>query len=81
MPPARDKEKFAHDLGARHYIDSTRGDVAESLQKLGGAKVILATVTEADAMSATLGGLGYNGKFVVLGVPAKPIHVRPRGWC
>jgi D-arabinose 1-dehydrogenase-like Zn-dependent alcohol dehydrogenase len=44
-----DKEKFAHDLGARHYIDSTSADVGASLQKLGGARVILATVTDADA--------------------------------
>jgi D-arabinose 1-dehydrogenase-like Zn-dependent alcohol dehydrogenase len=70
-----DKEKFAHDLGARHYIDSTRGDVAESLRKLGGARVILATVTDADAMSAAVGGLGYRGEFVVLGVPGKPMQV------
>jgi D-arabinose 1-dehydrogenase-like Zn-dependent alcohol dehydrogenase len=70
-----DKEKFAHELGARHYIDSTAGDVAAALQKLGGAKVILATVTDADAMSAALGGLGYAGEFVIVGVPGKPIQV------
>jgi D-arabinose 1-dehydrogenase-like Zn-dependent alcohol dehydrogenase len=69
-----DKEKFAHDLGARHYIDSTAGDVAAALQKLGGAKVILATVTDADAMSAAFGGLGHAGKFVIIGVPAKPVQ-------
>jgi D-arabinose 1-dehydrogenase-like Zn-dependent alcohol dehydrogenase len=69
-----EKEKFAHDLGARHYIDSTSADVAESLQKLGGARVILATVTDADAMSSAIGGLGYKGEFVIVGVPAKPIQ-------
>jgi D-arabinose 1-dehydrogenase-like Zn-dependent alcohol dehydrogenase len=69
-----DKEKFAHDLGARHYIDSTAGDVAAAMQKLGGAKVILATVTDADAMSAAFGGLGHAGKFVIIGVPAKPVQ-------
>jgi len=69
-----DKEKFAHELGARHYIDSTAGDVAAALQKLGGAKVILATVTDADAMSAALGGLGYAGEFLIVGVPGKPIQ-------
>lgn len=69
-----EKEKFAHDLGARHYIDSTGADVAASLQKLGGARVILATVTDADAMSAALGGLGYKGEFVIVGVPANPIQ-------
>jgi D-arabinose 1-dehydrogenase-like Zn-dependent alcohol dehydrogenase len=74
-----DKEKFAHDLGARHYIDSTNADVSAALQKLGGAKVILATVTDADAMSAAIGGLGYGGKFVILGVPAKPIQAAVPG--
>jgi D-arabinose 1-dehydrogenase-like Zn-dependent alcohol dehydrogenase len=74
-----EKEKFAHDLGARHYIDSTSGDVAASLQKLGGARVILATVTDADAMSAALGGLGYKGEFVIVGVPGKPIQASVPG--
>ena len=74
-----EKEKFAHDLGARHYIDSTRADVAASLQKLGGARVILATVTDADAMSAALGGLGYRGQFVIVGVPAQQIQASVAG--
>jgi D-arabinose 1-dehydrogenase-like Zn-dependent alcohol dehydrogenase len=69
-----EKEKFAHELGARHYIDSTSEDVSQSLQKLGGARVILATVTDADAMSAAIGGLGYKGEFVIVGVPSKPIQ-------
>ena len=44
-------------LGAQHYIDSQAQDPAAELQKLGGAKVILATVTNGDAMSAVQGGL------------------------
>jgi D-arabinose 1-dehydrogenase-like Zn-dependent alcohol dehydrogenase len=74
-----EKEKFAHELGARHYIDSTSGDVSKSLQQLGGARVILATVTDADAMSAAIGGLGYKGEFVIVGVPAKPIQAQVPG--
>lgn len=74
-----DKEQFAHDLGARHYIDSTTTDVAAALKKLGGARVVLATVTDADAMSAALGGLGYAGEFVIVGVPAKPIQAAVPG--
>jgi D-arabinose 1-dehydrogenase-like Zn-dependent alcohol dehydrogenase len=69
-----DKARFAHDLGARHYIDSMSTDVAAALQKLGGARVILATVTDADAMSTALGGLGYKGEFVIVGVPSRPIQ-------
>ena len=70
-----DKEKFAHELGARHYIDSAGKDVAAELQKLGGARTILATVTDATAMSAAVGGLGYAGKFVILGFPFEPMQV------
>lgn len=70
-----DKARFAGELGAAHYIDSTAEDVAAALQKLGGAKAILATVTNADAMSAALGGLGHEGKFVVLGAPHEALKV------
>jgi D-arabinose 1-dehydrogenase-like Zn-dependent alcohol dehydrogenase len=67
--------EFARQLGARHYIDSTKEDVAQALQKMGGARTILATVTNADAMSAAVGGLGYGGRFVILGAPAEPLEV------
>ena len=70
-----DKESLARQLGAHHYIDSQSQDVSGELAKLGGAKVILATVTNADAMSATIGGLGINGKLLVLGAPSEPLQV------
>ena len=70
-----DKASFAKKLGAHHYIDSQAQDVAKELQKLGGAKVVLATVTDAGAMTATIGGLGANGKLYVLGAPHEPLAV------
>jgi D-arabinose 1-dehydrogenase-like Zn-dependent alcohol dehydrogenase len=70
-----DKEPLARELGAHHYIDSQAQDVVAELAKLGGAKVIVATVTNAEAMSATLGGLGVNGKLMVLGAPHEPLAV------
>jgi D-arabinose 1-dehydrogenase-like Zn-dependent alcohol dehydrogenase len=70
-----DKEPLARQLGAQHYIDSRAQDVSAELVKLGGAKVILATVTNAEAMSATLGGLGINGKLIVIGAPHEPLAV------
>jgi D-arabinose 1-dehydrogenase-like Zn-dependent alcohol dehydrogenase len=45
------------------------------LLKLGGAKVVLATVTNGDAMSAVLGGLGVNGKLIIVGAAAEPLQV------
>jgi D-arabinose 1-dehydrogenase-like Zn-dependent alcohol dehydrogenase len=71
----RDKEALSRKLGAWHYIDSQTADPAAELSKLGGAKVILATVTSGKAMSAALGGLGVDGKFIVLGVVAEPLEV------
>lgn len=69
-----DKEPLARKLGAHHYIDSKASDVAKELTKLGGAQVILATVTVADAMSATIEGLKARGQLVVVGAPPEPMQ-------
>lgn len=71
------KEQLARDLGAHHYIDSEAGDPGEALTELGGASVILATVTAAEAMSACLGGLAPGGKLLVVGASPDPIEVPP----
>jgi D-arabinose 1-dehydrogenase-like Zn-dependent alcohol dehydrogenase len=62
-----DKEPLARQLGAHDYIDTQSQDPAIALQKLGGAKVILATVTSADAMKAVIGGLAANGTLMLIG--------------
>src|SRR6059036_618656 len=72
----KDKEAFAKTLGAFHYIDSQASDPAAELNKLGGAKVVIATVTNADAMTAVLGGLAPNGVLIVIGA-AGPLTVDP----
>src|SRR5215475_3065912 len=72
----KDKQAFAKKLGAHHYIDSQASDPAAELNKLGGAKVVIATVTNADAMAATLGGLAPNGVLMVIGA-AGPLSVDP----
>jgi alcohol dehydrogenase len=73
----RDKEGFARELGARHYIDSTERNVAGELRDLGGAKVVLATAANSDAMTETIDGLTHRGKLVVIGVTPDPIQVAP----
>jgi D-arabinose 1-dehydrogenase-like Zn-dependent alcohol dehydrogenase len=73
----QDKEPLARQLGAWHYIDSQSQDVAAELGKFGGAKVILATVTSSKAMAATVGGLGVNGKLLILGASLDPLEVSP----
>jgi D-arabinose 1-dehydrogenase-like Zn-dependent alcohol dehydrogenase len=63
----RDKESLARSLGASDYVDSQAQDPAAALQALGGAKAIIATVTNKDAMQAVVGGLGINGTMMVIG--------------
>ncbi|HXM18432.1 MAG TPA: alcohol dehydrogenase [Candidatus Tumulicola sp.] len=72
-----DKEPLAKKLGAQLYIDSQARDVAAELRKLGGAKVILATVTSGKAMTAVLGGLGINGKLIIVGAAPDPLEIPP----
>jgi D-arabinose 1-dehydrogenase-like Zn-dependent alcohol dehydrogenase len=63
----QDKAALAKQLGASVYIDTQAQDAAAELQKLGGAKAILATATSAEAMSAVQGGLAVNGTLLVIG--------------
>ena len=70
-----DKEPLARKLGAHHYIDSAAVDTVAELQKLGGARVILATAPSATAISDVVGGLGINGNLVVPAAPSDPLTV------
>jgi D-arabinose 1-dehydrogenase-like Zn-dependent alcohol dehydrogenase len=72
----RDKEQLARSLGAHDYIDSAADDPAKALQAMGGARAIIATVTNADAMQAIVGGLGAGGKMMLIGA-AGPITISP----
>lgn len=63
----RDKEALARSLGAHEYIDSTAEEPAQALLAMGGAKAIIATVTNPQAMEAITGGLGANGVMMVIG--------------
>jgi D-arabinose 1-dehydrogenase-like Zn-dependent alcohol dehydrogenase len=72
-----DKAPLARQLGAHAYIDSTTQNVAEELTKLGGARVILATLTDAKSMSDAVGGLAVDGKLMVIGASMQPIEVPP----
>jgi D-arabinose 1-dehydrogenase-like Zn-dependent alcohol dehydrogenase len=72
----KDKETLARQLGAAVYIDSQAHDPAAELLKLGGARVILATATSGEAMSAVQGGLGVNGTLLIVGA-AMSMQVSP----
>jgi D-arabinose 1-dehydrogenase-like Zn-dependent alcohol dehydrogenase len=71
----REKEKLAKDLGAHVYIDAAVDDAAAVLQRMGGARAILATATSGDAMGPLVSGLATRGKLIVVGVPGDPIQL------
>ncbi|MFN2542679.1 MAG: alcohol dehydrogenase [Chthoniobacterales bacterium] len=71
----KDKEPLAKKLGAHRYIDSDVADPVAELQKLGGARVILATAPSAKAISSVVGGLGVNGNLLVPAAPADPLTI------
>lgn len=68
---------LASKLGAHHFIDSRAANVAEELQKIGGARVILATAPTGKSKSALVDGLATNGRMVVVGASTEPIEVSP----
>jgi D-arabinose 1-dehydrogenase-like Zn-dependent alcohol dehydrogenase len=68
---------LAKKLGAQVYIDSKASNAAEELQKLGGARVIVATATTSQSMTDLVAGLGANGRLVVVGAPPDPIQAAP----
>jgi len=72
-----DNGALAKKLGAHVYIDSAASDAAAELQKLGGARVILATAPSSKAMSSLIDGLGANGTMMVVGATFDPIEVSP----
>jgi D-arabinose 1-dehydrogenase-like Zn-dependent alcohol dehydrogenase len=75
----RDKEELARSLGAAEYIDSVASDAAAELQRLGGAKLILSTVTVSAAMEPLLNGLGVDGQLLVVGASPEPLQVNTVG--
>ncbi len=70
-----DKGTFVKKLGALHYIDSQTQNVGDELQKLGGAKVVLSTVTNSKAISDAIAGLDVDGRLVIVGVDSEPLQV------
>lgn len=66
MSTSDNKEKFAKELGADHFINVKKEDACKALQKLGGAALIIATAPNPDAISPLTGGLQVGGKLLVL---------------
>ena len=73
----RDKEALARKLGAHEYIDTGAGAPGAALQKLGGARLALATAPDSKSISALVDGLAPGGKLLIVGVGAEPLSVSP----
>jgi 2-desacetyl-2-hydroxyethyl bacteriochlorophyllide A dehydrogenase len=70
-----EKGKLAKELGASSYINAETEDPAAALQRMGGAKVILATAASSSSMGPLIAGLAPRGRLIVLGASAEPIQV------
>src|ERR1700682_6463698 len=71
----REKEKLAKDLGAHVYIDTAADDAVAILQRMGGAKAILATAPSGNGMGPLVSGLATRGKLIVVAVPFDPLQL------
>ena len=71
----RDKESLAYKLGAHEYVDAEATEPAKELKRMGGAKVILCTAPNAQAISGAIGGLGRNGQAVIVAAGREPLQI------
>lgn len=72
-----EKASFAKELGAQHYIDSQEKDAVAKLQQLGGANVLLSTITNSAAMTPWVESLAIGGQMLIVGADVEPIQVSP----
>lgn len=72
-----DKQELALSLGAKEYIDTEQKNPVEALEKLGGARVVLATAPSAKAMASVIDGLAVDGKLLIVGATTDPVEVSP----
>jgi D-arabinose 1-dehydrogenase-like Zn-dependent alcohol dehydrogenase len=78
LSKGKDKEALARKLGAHHYINTESGEVGVELQKLGGARVILATAPSGKSITPLVKGLSHTGELVIVGASNDPIEIIAR---
>ena len=64
-------------LGAHLYIDTHAEDPVARLKDLGGAQVILTTITDSAAVSSLMPALAPQGRLLVVGVGRQPLAIMP----
>lgn len=71
------KKDLAKELGAHHFINTEEEDPSKALQKLGGAKLILATAPYSEVISRAINGLGNDGKLLIVAATGESLEVSP----
>src|SRR5207248_8075726 len=71
----KDKAPLAKKLGAHTFIDTSGGAPAAALQKMGGARIVLATAPDSKSMSALVDGLAPNGTLMIVGADMASLTV------
>lgn len=73
----KDKEELALRLGAHRYLDGDAMNAAEELMQMGGAKVIVATAPNSQAISPLVDGLGMDGTLLAIAGTMEPMTISP----
>jgi D-arabinose 1-dehydrogenase-like Zn-dependent alcohol dehydrogenase len=73
----REKESLSYELGAHAYIDTDSADASKELQEMGGARVILCTAPNAEAISGLINGLGAGGQLIIVAAANEPLQLFP----
>lgn len=74
---SNNKKELAEKLGAQHFINTNQVDPVKALQELGGASLILATAPVSSVITAIVGGLGIDGKLLIVAATGDPVEVSP----
>lgn len=77
------KRDFAKQLGATDYVDGSKENTAEALNKIGGADLVIITAPNPQVMGPLINGLAPRGKLLILApvgdVPANTVAMIGKG--
>ncbi len=72
-----DKKDLSLKLGAHAYLDTSTGEAAKELSKMGGARVILCTAPNGQAITELIDGLSKNGQIIIVSAPQEMMQIQP----
>ncbi|TFK50270.1 GroES-like protein [Heliocybe sulcata] len=75
LSSSESKRELATQLGAHIYLDGSKVNQTEELRKMGGAKLIVATVPNAKVTRELVHGLAVEGTLLLLSVTAEDLAI------